>query len=171
MGQKPQNNRNRDPLCEQPPSLDFLKAAAVCFLLFLAVLLVFGQAVNHEFIVCDDEPYVYGNPHVVNGLTWKEVRWSITGDYAGNWHPLTWMSHMLDVQLWGFNRTGPPWTGIEAGEHHLASVLLHAAAAVMLFLAMWRLTGAFWCRRCGGDLALHPLRAESVAWAAERKES
>ena len=115
--------------------------------------------------------------------TWKSwtdnpLWWSLTTATAGNWHPLTWLSHMLDGQLYGihdFASDGPDeperWKGPEAGGHHLTSVLLHAAAAILLFLAMRRMTGAFWCSALVAAMfALHPLRAESVAWAAERKD-
>ena len=159
----------------------------VCGFLVLMVLLAFLQASQFEFTVCDDDPYVYGNPRVIEGLapgawrSWDDnpLYWSLTTCTAGNWHPLTWMSHIIDGQLWGVHDTyrffGPDaperWRGPEAGWHHLTSVLLHAAAAVVLFLALRRLTAAFWCSALVAAMfALHPLRAESVAWVAERKD-
>ena len=137
------------------------KAAAVCALLLLAVALVFGQTVGHEFINYDDDQYVYENPQVTGGLTARAVAWAITAGHASNWHPLTWLSHMLDVQLFGLN----------AGGHHLTNVLLHAAVAILLFLVLWRMTGALWRSAfVAAVFAVHPLRVESVAWVAERKD-
>ncbi len=186
MGQRPENSRNQVSLDPQTSPRELFKVLAVCCLLALMVLLVFGQASHFEFIVCDDDPYVYGNPHVVEGLSpraWRSwtdnpLYWSLTTTTAGNWHPLTWMSHIIDGQLWGihdlrFFGPGSPehWKGPEAGGHHMTSVLLHAAAAIFLFLAMRRLTAAFWCSALVATIfAIHPLRAESVAWVAERKD-
>ena len=186
MGQRPGNSRNQVSLDPQTSPRELFKVLAVCCLLALMVLLVFGQASHFEFIVCDDDPYVYGNPHVVEGLSpraWRNwtdnpLYWSLTTTTAGNWHPLTWMSHIIDGQLWGihdlrFFGPGSPehWKGPEAGGHHMTSVLLHAAAAIFLFLAMRRLTAAFWCSALAATIfAIHPLRAESVAWVAERKD-
>ena len=178
-GTKFRNGKGTKPPTPQPSTLELFKVLAVCFFLFLTVLFVFVQTVQHEFIVCDDDPYIYGNPHVVGGLTWDNVWWSLTSSAAGNWHPLTWMSHMLDVQVYGVHDIRPDgtptgterWKGPEAGGHHLTSVLLHAASAVVLFLALRRMTGAFWCSAfVAAMFALHPLRVESVAWAAERKD-
>jgi tetratricopeptide (TPR) repeat protein len=187
MGQRPGNNQNHDPLDPQASLRERFRVWAVCGLLVLMVLLVFGQACQFEFTVCDDDPYVYGNPHVIEGFSpgawrsWEDnpLYWSLTTCTAGNWHPLTWMSHIIDGQLYGVHDTyrffGPDaperWRGPEAGWHHLTSVLLHAAAAVVLFLALRRLTAAFWCSALVAAMfALHPLRAESVAWVAERKD-
>ena len=69
----------------------------------LAVGIIFGQTVHHEFIVCDDDPYVFGNPYVVKGVTWDGVKWAMTSCHAGNWHPLTWLSHMLDASIYGIH--------------------------------------------------------------------
>jgi len=129
--------------------------------LLLAVALVFGQTVGHEFIDFDDDQYVYENPQVTGGLTAHGIAWALTTGHANNWHPLTWFSHMLDSQYYGLHPGGP----------HLTNVLLHAAAAILLFLLLWRMTGF-----CGGAhlwaavFAVHPLRAESVAWVSERKD-
>ena len=198
MGQNPNNSRGRDRLDQQPPLGETFKVLAVCCFLLLTVLLVFGQAYQFEFIVCDDDPYVYGNPHVIDGLSqkassadpkekvWRGWRdnplwWCLTSDHAGNWHPLTWFSHVLDAEMYGIHDMPPShffgpgtperWRGPEAGGHHFTSVLLHAAAAIVLFLALRRMTGAFWCSALVAAMfALHPLRAESVAWVAERKD-
>jgi hypothetical protein len=137
------------------------KKLIVCLLLFLATLAVFWQVKNHDFINLDDEQYVTQNPNVRAGLTFKGVAWSFTTAYADFWHPLTWLSHMLDWQLFG------AW----AGGHHLTSLFLHAANAVLLFLALMALTGAFWQSAFVAALfSLHPLHVESVVWVAERKD-
>ena len=134
---------------------------AVCGLLLLAVIAVFGQTASHDFVNFDDNDYVYENRHVRGGLTGEGTAWAITAYHAGNWHPLTWLSHMLDCQLYG----------LKPGGHHLTNVLLHAAAAVLLFLALRRMTGALWPSAwVAAVFAIHPLRVESVAWVAERKD-
>jgi tetratricopeptide (TPR) repeat protein len=136
-------------------------AAAVCGLLVLAVALVFGQTVGHEFVQYDDPKYVYQNPVVQRGLTFEGFRWALTYGEIGHWHPLTWYSHMLDSQLYG----------LRAGGHHLTNVLVHAAAVVSLFLVLWRMTGFLWRSAfVAAVFAVHPLRAESVAWVSERKD-
>ena len=168
-GQTPRGDGNHPGRKRQ--MLDLLKVLGVCCLLLVTVLAVFGQTVRHEFIVCDDNAYIYENAHVRDGLTWDSVRWALTTGYAGNWHPLTWLSNMLDVQCYGIHPGNEPWKGPEAGGHHLTNVLLHAASAIVLFLVLRQMTGAFWCSAVvAGMFALHPLRAESVAWAAERKD-
>jgi protein O-mannosyl-transferase len=136
-------------------------AGIVCTLLAAIVFLVFGQTVRHEFINFDDQEYVYENPRITSGLSLDGIRWAFTHVHAGNWHPLTSISHQLDSQLYGLQ----PWG------HHLTNVLLHAAAAVFLFLALWQLTGALWPSGfVAAVFAIHPLRVESVAWVAERKD-
>ncbi len=133
----------------------------LCVLLAAAVLVVYGQALRCEFVNFDDGDYVTRNPNVQRGLTWESIQWALTTDCAANWHPVTWMSHCLDCQLYGLNPTG----------HHLTSLLLHAANAVLLFLLLNRMTGALWASAWVAALfALHPLRAESVVWVAERKD-
>ena len=117
-----------------------LASAAVCGFLLLAVIAVFGQTASHDFVNFDDEAYVYENWHVQRGLTGEGTAWAITTYHAANWHPLTWLSHMLDCQLYG----------LKPGGHHLTNVLLHAAAAVLLFLALRRMTGGTLAQRVGG---------------------
>jgi tetratricopeptide (TPR) repeat protein len=125
------------------------------------VWIVFGQTLRHEFINYDDDQYVRGNSRITNGLTLDGIQWAFTHVHAANWHPLTTISHMLDCQLYGLQ----PWG------HHLTNVLLHAAAAVFLFLALRQLTGAHWPSAfVAAVFAIHPLRVESVAWVAERKD-
>ncbi len=137
------------------------RTAAVCLALFFGTLLLFSRAVRHDFVDLDDPDYVTRNPHVQNGLTLTDARWAFTAGAAGNWHPVTWLSHMLDCQLFGNNPHG----------HHASNVLWHAFNAVLAFLAFRRLTGAFWTSALSAALfAWHPLRVESVAWVAERKD-
>jgi tetratricopeptide (TPR) repeat protein len=142
---------------------------AVCALLLLAVAVVFGQTVGFEFVNYDDPAYVYENVPVASGLTGQGIAWAFTHVYKGkrydnpifHWHPLTWISHMADCQLYGL------WPG----GHHVTSVVLHAATAVLLFLVLLRMTGALWPSALAAALfAIHPLRVESVAWVAERKD-
>lgn len=136
-------------------------AAAMCAALIAATLAVFAQTWGHEFVNFDDDTYVYGNAQVRFGLTFEGIRWAFSGPHACNWHPLTTLSHMLDCQLWGLQPAVP----------HLENVLLHAANATLLFLFLLRATGAFWRSAFAAALfAVHPLRAESVAWLAERKD-
>jgi tetratricopeptide (TPR) repeat protein len=133
----------------------------ICLVLALLTLAVFRSVIHHEFIKFDDSQYVTDNPHVVTGLTLKNIKWAFRSGYASNWHPLTWLSHMLDVQLFG----------LSAGAHHRTSLVLHIANALLLFLLLRRLTGALWRSAMVGTLfALHPLHVESVAWVAERKD-
>ncbi|MEN6405642.1 MAG: tetratricopeptide repeat protein [Thermoguttaceae bacterium] len=175
MGQKPKNSRppqnvashdwQSHPWVERPATQEFWKTLVISLALVLAVFLVFGQTSQHEFLVCDDVQYIYGNPHVASGLSWENVQWALTTCHAGNWHPLTWMSHMLDATLYPAGSPGAP------GGHHLTNVWLHAASVVILFLALRQMTGALWCSALVAAMfAIHPLRAESVAWAAERKD-
>ncbi|MGO8930740.1 MAG: tetratricopeptide repeat protein [Limisphaerales bacterium] len=133
----------------------------VALLLALAVAAVYLPVASFDFTNYDDTYYVTRNPHVLRGLTWEGVSWAFTRGYSGNWHPVTWMSHMLDCQLYGLNPAG----------HHLTSLLLHAANSVLVFLVLRYLTGAAWRSACVAALfALHPLHVESVAWVAERKD-
>ncbi len=134
---------------------------AVCGFLVFAVLAVFIQTANYDFVNFDDNEYVSENPHVKGGLTRDGIAWAITAYHSNNWHPLTWLSHMLDCQLYG----------LKPGCHHLTNVLLHAATAIFLFLSLQRMTGALWPSAfVGAVFAIHPLRVESVAWVAERKD-
>ncbi len=109
----------------------------------------------------DDPQYITENPHIQSGFTAQSVKWAFTSGYAANWHPLTWLSHMLDIELFGLSPLG----------HHLHNLGLHIAATLLLFWVLRRMTGALW-RSAFVALAfgLHPLHVESVAWAAERKD-
>ncbi len=133
----------------------------VCIFLVLAVLVVFGQTAGFGFVNYDDQMYVYENPVVQKGLTLKGTLWALTYGKIGHWHPLTWLTHMADCQVYGL------W----AGGHHLTNVALHAVTAALLFLVLRALTGALWRSAFVAALfAVHPLRVESVAWIAERKD-
>jgi Flp pilus assembly protein TadD len=133
----------------------------ICLFLIVITLAVYWQVRNHEFISYDDDVYVIENPHVQAGLTRQAIIWSFTTTHVANWHPLTWLSHLMDCQLYGLNPSG----------HHLTNVLFHLVNTVLLFLLLHRITGASW--RSGFVAALfavHPLHVESVAWVAERKD-
>ncbi len=137
------------------------KVVAICAFLLFAVALVFSGTVRFQFINLDDYLCVLQNPHVSHGLTWHGLRWSFTNRLVGNSVPLTWITHMLDWQLYGDN----------AGLHHLTNVLLHAATVVLLFLVLWRMTGRLWLSALATALfAIHPMRVESVAWVTSRKD-
>ncbi len=134
---------------------------AVCGFLLLAVGLVFGQTVRHEFIAYDDDGYIYDNPQVTAGLTRSGLWYALTDGPYSEWFPLTTLSHMLDCQLYGLNPAG----------HHLTNVLLHAASSVLLFLVLLRMTGDLWPSAwVAAVFAIHPLHVESVAWVAERRD-
>jgi tetratricopeptide (TPR) repeat protein len=138
-----------------------LTAALACLALAVAVFTVYWQVGGHEFLNYDDLAYVGDNPHVNSGLTWDSVKWAFTHSHSSNWHPLTWISHMLDYELFGEEPRG----------HHMVSVAIHALNAILLFLALRVMTGSYWrCLVVAALFALHPLRVESVAWVAERKD-
>jgi tetratricopeptide (TPR) repeat protein len=135
--------------------------AGVCIFLVVVVWAVFGQTLRHGFVNYDDNLYVYDNPVVQKGLTGEGFCWALTYGGIGHWHPLTWISHMLDCQCYG----------LQAGGHHLTNLLLHGAAAILLFLVLRRMTGFLWRSAfVAAVFAIHPLRVESVAWVAERKD-
>jgi tetratricopeptide (TPR) repeat protein len=132
----------------------------VCLVLAAITFAVFGQTLRHEFIDFDDGGDVYDNPVVARGLTLKGMVWAFSF-HSANWFPLTWLSHMLDCQLYG----------LHPGGHHLTNVLLHTASVVALFLILRQMTGALWRSAfVAAVFAIHPLRVESVAWVAERKD-
>jgi len=116
---------------------------------------------GNGFVNFDDPFYISENGSVLGGLNWLSVKWAFSTGYFGNWHPLTWLSHMLDVQLFG----------LDAGWHHLHSLALHTGSVLLLFLALQRMSKAVWPSAFAAALfAVHPVRVESVAWAAERKD-
>jgi len=129
--------------------------------LALATLISYSQVRNHEFIDFDDDIYITKNKNVQDGLTWQNIKWAFTTNQAYNWHPLTWLSHMLDCQLFGLKPAG----------HHVTNVLFHIANTLLLFLLFKSMTGNVWRSAFVAALfALHPLHVESVCWVSERKD-
>jgi tetratricopeptide (TPR) repeat protein len=130
-------------------------------IVILLVLIAFEPVRHNDFVDYDDPSYITQNYHIRSGFSISSIRWAFTAGYASNWHPLTWLSHMLDIQLFGLN---PFW-------HHLHNVVLHTAAAVLLFLILRQMVPSVWCNLfIVLAFGLHPLRVESVAWASERKD-
>jgi len=137
------------------------RTPGVCVFLAVITLVVFGQTTQDDFINFDDNDYVFNNPVVAQGLTFKGIIWAFSNFHAANWHPLTWISHMLDVQFYG----------LDPGGHHLTNVIIHIGTVIGLFLVLVQMTGAFWRSAfVGAVFAIHPLRVESVAWVSERKD-
>ena len=148
---------------EKPPGLfssPEKRNVILCLLLVAATLALYNPVNRHPFVNYDDDRYVTGNAHIQHGVNWDTISWAFSSTEQGNWHPLTWLSHALDYQLFHQNPAG----------HHFTSVLIHAANAILLFLFLMYAT-----RRLGPSLfvavlfALHPINVESVAWVAERK--
>ena len=137
-----------------------LRSVLLSLLLLVATIAVYAPVHDHPFASIDDGKYVTQNPHIQDGLTAGAVFWAFTHGYAGNYHPLTWVSHAADIQVFGLDPAG----------HHDENVLLHALNAVLLFWVLRRATGYTWRSLMVAALfALHPLNVESVAWIAERK--
>ena len=133
----------------------------ICLLLAVIVVVPYAQVKDHTFITFDDDMYVTANPVVQAGFTWPGVKWAFTAMHSSNWHPLTWLSHMLDCRLFGMRPRG----------HHLMNVAWHLANTILLFLFWAWVTRALWPSAMVAALfALHPLHVESVAWVAERKD-
>jgi len=133
----------------------------ICLALALATLAIYWRVHNYDFGSYDDSDYVTDNANVKAGLTYDGIIWAFTTGHAANWHPLTWLSHMLDCQLFGTN----------AGWHHTTNVLLHIANALLLFAVLKLMTGAIWRSAFVAALfALHPLHVDSAAWISERKD-
>jgi tetratricopeptide (TPR) repeat protein len=135
--------------------------AMICLVLAVGTFAVYWPVTHHEFVNYDDPAYITGNPHVTSGLTLTNVVWAFKSGESANWHPLTWISHMIDCNLYGTN----------PGGHHLTSLLFHITNTLLLFLLLNELTGALWRSFfVAAFFAWHPLHVESVAWAAERKD-
>ena len=144
-----------------PQSRHLLLSTAICVALACLTWLVFGRTLWHDFINYDDPHYVYENTRITGGLSISGIAWAFTHIHSMNWHPLTSISHMLDCQLYG----------LKAGWHHFTNVLLHTLAVILLLLALQQMTGAVWRSAfVAAVFAIHPLRVESVAWIAERKD-
>ncbi len=138
-----------------------LLVAVTAALLVAVTALVYAPALGFGFVAFDDPQYVAANPAVQGGLSWESVRWAFTSTTLGNWHPLTSLSYMLDIELLGSDPTG----------HHAVNVVLHVANTLLLAAVLWNATGALWRSAAVAALfAVHPLHVESVAWIAERKD-
>jgi len=138
--------------------IDLFVASALA----VGTLAVYAQVISHQFIGFDDQAYIQNNPMVRAGLTWKGIVWALTTFYDSNWHPLAWIAHMVDVEMFG----------LDAGKHLLLNALIHVANSVLLFLFLKRVTADRWPSAVVAALfALHPLHVESVAWAIERKDT
>lgn len=123
--------------------------------------LPYAQVINHDFVRLDDNVYITENVHVQKGLSLDNVKYAFTDFSAANWHPLTWLSHMLDCQLFGLN----------AGMHHIVNVFFHLLTTILCFFVFYRMTGELWpCFMVALLFAIHPLHVESVAWVSERKD-
>lgn len=141
--------------------LNIRSEVLICLFLVTATLVVYLQVRNHSFVVYDDGMYVTDNRHVKKGLSIENFIWAFSNSDAANWHPLTWLSHMLDIELYGMN----------PGQHHLTNVLFHIFNTLLLFFVLKRMTGKLWQSGFVAALfALHPLHVESVAWISERKD-
>lgn len=139
---------------------DILSKAGIVLFLIIAIAGIYWQVGGFSFVLYDDEEYIILNPRLRIGFTFENIRWYLTSSFAGNWHPVTWFSHILDVQLFGLHAMG----------HHLTSVVLHGINSILLFLFLQRFTGSLWRSASVAALfAVHPLNVESVAWIAERK--
>jgi tetratricopeptide (TPR) repeat protein len=136
-------------------------SAVICLALAVGTFVLYLPVRHNGFTNFDDNGYITDNTHVKGGLNWAEVIWAFKSGYAANWHPLTWISHMVDCQLFGLN----------PADHHLMNVLFHTANTLLLFILLNYLTGALWRSAFVAALfAWHPMHVESVAWAAERKD-
>ena len=152
-----QNDHKAEPSLRQSPPKQRL---ILSLLLVLATLALYNPVTRAPFLNLDDDLYVTENPDVRAGLTWHSVAWAFRTTTNTNWHPITWLSHELDCQVFGLNPAGP----------HMVNVLLHAASAMLLFLMLANITGMLWRSLMVAALfALHPINVESVAWIAERK--
>lgn len=137
------------------------RSILVCFCLAAITALIYWPVRMCDFVNFDDPAYIVSNYHITHGISWDALRWCFQAGYVSNWHPLTWMSHMLDCQLYG----------LRPGGHHLTNLLLHIADSVLVFLVLQQLTGTFWRSAMVAALfAWHPLHVESVAWVSERKD-
>ncbi len=139
-----------------------LRPFPILLLILMGLCVVYWQVHDFAFVGFDDSEYVVDNPAVNNGLSWTSFKWAFTAFYAANWHPLAWLSHMLDVTLFG----------LQSGYHHLSSLGWHLANAALLFFLLYRCWGGTVWRSAivVALFAWHPLRVESVAWVAERKD-
>src|SRR5688572_25207315 len=139
---------------------EILQALLICALLAAGTTLVFFDVKNADFVKLDDPVYIVNNPIVEEGLTGKNIKWAFSTFYFSNWHPLTWLSYLADSELFGVN----------ARAFHLVNLCFHVGNTLLLFLLLWRLTGAIWASGIvAAFFGCHPLHVESVAWISERK--
>ena len=140
---------------------DFIKTFFVSIVLLIVIIVPYRQVLNFDFVCYDDDTYVVKNQNIQQGITPKTIKWSFTTFYEANYHPLTWLSHMVDYKLYGLNAAG----------HHWTNVIFHMANTLLLFFVLKLMTGHIW-KSCfvAALFALHPLHVESVAWVAERKD-
>jgi protein O-mannosyl-transferase len=143
------------------PSAVSQRFLLICIALVVAISAVYFQVLQHPFMNIDDKSYVTNNPYVSNGINLRSVVWAFASSHSGNWHPVTWLSHMLDVQLFGLNPHG----------HHFTNLFLHSIATLLVLFLFSKFTGLLWRSAfVAAMFALHPLHVESVAWIAERKD-
>jgi tetratricopeptide (TPR) repeat protein len=149
------------PIAQVAPAVSTRLSIVICLLLALATIAIYAQTAGHGYLAYDDDQYVYENHWVKAGLTASSIAWAFTTFFYANWHPLTWISYMLDFSLFGEN----------PGAQHLVNVAFHVASAILLFLVLARMTRRPWrAALVAAIFALHPLRVESVAWISERKD-
>ena len=133
----------------------------ICILLVMTVIAVYGKVITYQFVSFDDYLHIVENPHVREGISLQGLRWAFTTNHAGNWQPLTWISHMLDCELYGLNPAG----------HHWINIQFHILNTLLLFILLQQMTGSVWRSAFVAALfAVHPLHVESVAWISERKD-
>jgi protein O-mannosyl-transferase len=138
-----------------------LSLISISMALVAAIFVAYEPVRHNDFVNYDDGTYVTKNPNVNSGITHDSVIWAFTKSHASNWHPLTWLSHMLDCEIYGLNPLG----------HHITNVLIHIANSLLLFYVLRRMTGAVWRSAfVAAAFALHPIHVESVAWVTERKD-
>jgi protein O-mannosyl-transferase len=141
--------------------IDFRRVFLISLCLIIVIIVPYWQVISFDFVGYDDQEYVTENSKVQKGLTVEGLKWAFTTFHSANWHPITWLSHMLDCELYGLNPTGHHWTNVE----------FHIANTLLLFFILLKMTGALWRSALVAALfALHPLHVESVAWIAERKD-
>jgi protein O-mannosyl-transferase len=159
-GRQDHRRKSQEPVLSSRRK-NHIAVVGICVFLVATTWIVFGQTLGHEFVNYDDQNYVYENAKLTSGLSTAALVWAFTHVHAQNWHPLTTISHMLDCQFYGLRADG----------HHFTNVLLHTIAVILLFLVLREMTGALWRSAfVAAVFAIHPLRVESVAWVAERKD-
>jgi Tfp pilus assembly protein PilF len=146
-------------MAEQPYKKSYI--LLICLALAVSTFIAYEPIRHNDFVQYDDYTYVLENTNVKGGITLRSVIWAFTKSYEANWHPITWLSHMLDCEIYGLNPLG----------HHITNLLIHIANTLLLFLLLSKMTNAVWRSAfVAAAFALHPIHVESVAWAAERKD-